>query len=194
MARKSERLSSISAATSGHKRTASSTTLEGTEGKKVKGQKVTPTKSQYFKHGGDDSDAEPMSSDTPNDEASDFDDEDGNASSSEEAGDDDYDNDEERPQKSSQRKGNELWRQGVKAGLGPGKQVIIKKPQARKPGKTPYSNETIHPNTLLFLKDLKANNDREWLKSKFLGRSLNPLLFALYWLVVQAQCSKSSLL
>lgn len=28
----------------------------------------------------------------------------------------------------------------------------------------PYKKDQIHPNTLLFLKDLAANNDREWLR------------------------------
>jgi hypothetical protein len=65
-------------------------------------------------------------------------------------------------------KGKELWRQGVSTGLAPGTQVIIKRPKPRTPGKVPYSDITIHPNTMLFLKDLKANNDREWLKSKCL--------------------------
>ncbi|KAL9074163.1 MAG: hypothetical protein Q9157_004477 [Trypethelium eluteriae] len=60
--------------------------------------------------------------------------------------------------------GKELWRQGVKAGLGPGNQVVIKKPKPRQAGDTPYTDDSIHPNTLLFLKDLKENNDREWLK------------------------------
>lgn len=63
--------------------------------------------------------------------------------------------------------GGELWREGVKTGLGPGQQVVIKKPKARPAGKVPYSDGAIHPNTLLFLKDLKENNNREWLKSKF---------------------------
>ncbi|CAD0111046.1 unnamed protein product [Aureobasidium uvarum] len=65
-------------------------------------------------------------------------------------------------------KGKELWRQGVSTGLAPGTQIVIKKPKPRTPGGTPYSDVTIHPNTMLFLKDLKANNDREWLKSKCL--------------------------
>ncbi|EEP79643.1 conserved hypothetical protein [Uncinocarpus reesii 1704] len=58
----------------------------------------------------------------------------------------------------------DLWREGVRTGLGPGKEVFIELPQARDPGDVPYEDETIHPNTMLFLKDLKANNDREWLK------------------------------
>ncbi|KAK1907296.1 hypothetical protein P3342_005621 [Pyrenophora teres f. teres] len=33
-----------------------------------------------------------------------------------------------------------------------------------RPGDTPYLDHTIHPNTMLFLKDLAANNDRQWLK------------------------------
>ncbi|KEQ91455.1 hypothetical protein AUEXF2481DRAFT_44040 [Aureobasidium subglaciale EXF-2481] len=61
-------------------------------------------------------------------------------------------------------KGKELWRQGVNTGLAPGTQIIIKRPKPRTAGNTPYADNTIHPNTMLFLKDLKANNDREWLK------------------------------
>ncbi|MCJ1283170.1 hypothetical protein MMC26_002497 [Xylographa opegraphella] len=61
-------------------------------------------------------------------------------------------------------KGKELWRPGVKVDLAPGEQVFIKLPKARQPGKTPYADDTIHPNTMLFLADLKENNDREWLK------------------------------
>ena len=62
-------------------------------------------------------------------------------------------------------KGEELWRSGVKTGLGPGTQVIIDKPRARSPGKTPYQQDQIHPNTMLFLRDLAENNDREWFKA-----------------------------
>ena len=62
------------------------------------------------------------------------------------------------------KKGQELWRPGVKADAAPGEAVYIKLPKAREAGKTPYTDSTIHPNTMLFLKDLRANNDREWLK------------------------------
>ncbi|KAI9854527.1 MAG: hypothetical protein M1824_000292 [Vezdaea acicularis] len=61
-------------------------------------------------------------------------------------------------------KGSELWRPGVKTGLGPGQQVIVKKPKAREAGDVAYQEDTIHPNTMLFLGDLKRNNDRDWLK------------------------------
>jgi hypothetical protein len=61
-------------------------------------------------------------------------------------------------------KGQELWREGVRTGLGPGKEVFIKKPKARDPGGIPYQDEIIHPNTILFLQDLKGNNERQWLK------------------------------
>jgi hypothetical protein len=37
-------------------------------------------------------------------------------------------------------------------------------PKARDAGDTPYEDSRIHPNTFLFLKDLKANNNRDWLK------------------------------
>jgi hypothetical protein len=63
--------------------------------------------------------------------------------------------------KQSQDKG--LWKSGAK--LAPGTQLIIKKPRAREAGETTYTNDTIHPNTMLFLKDLAKNNDRQWLKS-----------------------------
>lgn len=60
---------------------------------------------------------------------------------------------------------NDLWREGVKTGLGPGKAVYIEKPKARGDGGIKYVPERLHPNTLEFLKDLKKNNDRVWLKA-----------------------------
>ena len=63
-------------------------------------------------------------------------------------------------------KGQELWRPGVKTDLAPGEAVFIKLPKAREAGKTPYKDQTVHPNTMLFLRDLKGNNDREWLKGE----------------------------
>ncbi|KAI9811399.1 MAG: hypothetical protein M1826_003189 [Phylliscum demangeonii] len=47
---------------------------------------------------------------------------------------------------------------------GPGGKTILYLPTPRKAGDTPYEDHTIHPNTLLFLQDLKENNRREWLK------------------------------
>ncbi|KZF20935.1 hypothetical protein L228DRAFT_249779 [Xylona heveae TC161] len=64
----------------------------------------------------------------------------------------------------SSKKGEELWRPGIKTGLGPGKEVFVELPKAREAGSIPYMKTTIHPNTLLFLGDLRNNNDREWLK------------------------------
>lgn len=61
-------------------------------------------------------------------------------------------------------KKKDLWREGVKTGLGPGKEVFIEKPKARDPGDVPYEDDTLHPNTILFLKDLTKNNERQWLK------------------------------
>ncbi|KAF7182661.1 hypothetical protein CNMCM7691_002322 [Aspergillus felis] len=62
-------------------------------------------------------------------------------------------------------KDKELWREGVSTGLGPGKEVFIKKPKARDPGDIPYQDDTLHPNTMLFLQDLAKHNDRQWLKA-----------------------------
>jgi len=59
----------------------------------------------------------------------------------------------------------ELWKPGAK--LEPGTQLIIKKPKARDAGDTPYLGHTIHPNTMLFLKDVAVNNDRQWLKRRW---------------------------
>ncbi|RMZ92277.1 hypothetical protein DV736_g494, partial [Chaetothyriales sp. CBS 134916] len=58
----------------------------------------------------------------------------------------------------------DLWREGVKTGLGPGKQVFIEKPKPRGDGGVKYAPDRIHPNTMLFLSELKKNNDRQWLK------------------------------
>ncbi|KAJ5919271.1 hypothetical protein N7466_010214 [Penicillium verhagenii] len=66
---------------------------------------------------------------------------------------------------SSSSKGKELWREGVRTGLGPGKEVFIAKPKARDAGDVPYEDETLHPNTKLFLHDIADNNDRQWLKA-----------------------------
>jgi hypothetical protein len=59
---------------------------------------------------------------------------------------------------------NEYLKPGAE--LPEGTRLMIERPKARSAGKTPYKNETIHPNTLLFLQELAANNERNWLKSK----------------------------
>ena len=147
--------------------------------------KTTPKKSPYFEHPtSEDSEAEPE----VEKEESGYDDEDASVVSSPPSSDaeneeesEEYDSEEdEKPQKKRGRKpnpksnsatptaagkkGSELWRAGVKSHLAPGEAVFIKLPKARSAGSTPYTASTIHPNTLLFLSDLHANNDREWLK------------------------------
>lgn len=160
---------------------------KSTPTRQSKRAKTTPKKSSYFE-GSDDDDGDEAKdqndSESAFEEAGDdsevfaplSDDSDGN-------GEDDVESDEEEfePKKRSsaaKKKAStvlasrpapkkELWREGTKTEYEPGTQVVIKKPKARDAGKTPYSNDTIHPNTMLFLKDLKANNNREWLKSEY---------------------------
>ena len=186
MPRKSQRISSGSVAASKHKRAASNSTPLSAESKDSKKLKATPTKSEYFEGTrkrveaveDEQLDIEPSSPDE--EDVSEFGDE-PESSASDAENDDEYGSDSEQESKKRKKptprkeatssaairtKGNELLKPGVKTGLGPGTQVVIKKPKARAAGKTPYEDETIHPNTLLFLKDLKANNERQWLKSE----------------------------
>ncbi|KAJ9612056.1 hypothetical protein H2200_003651 [Cladophialophora chaetospira] len=152
--------------------------------------KVTPTKSKYFQDSdNEESDADVKEADTADSESGYEED---HVSSQEEtsraesASEDDYDSEEDvKPRKRRQQpankgtkstsglgatvtavleKGKELWREGVKTGLGPGKQVIIEKPKPRGDGGIKYQPGRIHPNTMAFLRDLKQNNEREWLK------------------------------
>jgi hypothetical protein len=76
-------------------------------------------------------------------------------------------------------KGKEIWRQGVKAGLGPGKAVFIERPKPRGDGGIKYVPERIHPNTMAFLADLNKNNEREWMKCEW--RSLPCQKLFLSW-------------
>ncbi|KAK4934788.1 hypothetical protein LTR10_024028 [Elasticomyces elasticus] len=142
--------------------------------------KVTPTKSKYFEE--PDLDVSDNSADEVQDSG--YEDEDASMTepptSSEDEDEDDYDSDEDVKRHRPKKKANsmktgiggasaianekELWRPGVQTGLGPGKQVFIAKPKPRGDGGIRYVPERIHPNTMAFLKDLKNNNDREWLK------------------------------
>lgn len=134
--------------------------------------KSTPTKSQYFE-GSSTSDEETPEASFEDGESNFEDDVDEVEASSDQEDDEDDastddDGDKTTPQRNTKDKGSsarkQVWKEGVKTGLGPGTQVIIKKPKARAAGSTPYEDHTIHPNTMLFLKDLKANNNRPWLK------------------------------
>jgi len=155
---------------------------------------TTPRKSLYFvnrqveKESLKEADepSEDSGSEAAGEEASGYEDEDASAVSSRSADEEEQESDasEESVPARKKRKtdqmskgtpstiGKELWRSGVKTGLGPGKQVIIAKPKARLAGKTPYTDDSIHPNTMLFLSDLAKNNDREWLKSMSQPRRL----------------------
>ncbi|KAF4537511.1 hypothetical protein BFW01_g11327 [Lasiodiplodia theobromae] len=191
MPRRSLRQSAGSAHPGASKRPSSPQSTPNRQSKRTRvsaRSKATPTKSQYFEQEPDEAPGrdQPEPDDSPAEDESGYEDEDGDAGDtssgthSEDAEDDEYSSDERpapkkrgRPQKPARetqvaaargKKGKELWRTGVDTGLEPGTKLIIKKPKPRDAGDTPYTDDTIHPNTMLFLKDLSSNNDREWLK------------------------------
>lgn len=176
MPRRSGRLSTSSEAVAKHKRAASGSADLVAIAKRPKKQQSTPTKSQYFERGDDQDEAELESEDeseSPSaaETASEFGDGSQDSVGSQDAADDDEeededDSDEATPRRKSASQTTGTWKPGTKTGLGPGKQLVVKRPKARPAGKTPYTDETIHPNTMLFLGELKANNERSWLKSK----------------------------
>ena len=149
-----------------------------TELGKSPASKPTPTKSKYFEHSEDEDEED----DSAGEEASGYEDEDASEEGepSEASSEDEFDSEEEtkvkakRGRKPTKRNStaeqvlsskNDLWREGVKTGLGPGKAVYIERPKARGDGGIKYVPKKIHPHTLEFLKDLKKNNDRIWLKA-----------------------------
>lgn len=175
------------------KRVKSHTSLSGSP------VKSTAKKSKYF---------EPESSDGPATESSDSDGDESGSAYEEKASDESSANDSEPEPSDSEEdskgsrtkgkhgrgtvsdtdalKGKELWREGVRTGLGPGKEVFIPKPKARDPGNVKYKDETLHPNTRLFLLDLAKNNDRQWFKG---GHShidkLSAAIALADWVIVQ---------
>ena len=144
--------------------------------------KSTPKKSVYFEH--DSEEPESESESEANEESGYEDNDDASTVSSiapTEDESEEYNSEEEEAPRRKKRKvggfkgkpmpaqvtasakGKELWKEGVRVDVEG--EVIIELPKARTPGKTPYRDDTIHPNTLLFLGDLKRNNERTWLKT-----------------------------
>ncbi|PPJ55783.1 hypothetical protein CBER1_01601 [Cercospora berteroae] len=179
MARRSGRIVPSGNAGKQHKRALSASTSGEPVAKRPKQAKSTTTKSRHFTapdKDTEDDQSEPEDSTSNNeDSGSDFgegpnEDESSGAEDDEENESDDDDEESHKPARGSAKstpaknKAGAVWKPGVKTGLAPGTQVIIKKPKARPAGKIPYNDDTIHPNTLLFLSELKQNNKREWLK------------------------------
>lgn len=108
---------------------------------RVKNAVVTPSKRLSKKKRTDSSDEDDFNGDSVAESASDFEAEDSDAAEETGQTDDDNDVDADGPQSYS-----------------------IPLPKARDAGDQPYEDSRIHPNTFLFLKDLKANNNRDWLK------------------------------
>jgi hypothetical protein len=182
MARQSARLSSAAASVVARKRAASKVTTQDTKKRAKTKESNAPARRELGNEdedgANDDLDASSESISDDNGAHSAFDDDEEELSSELEE-DEDYDSDEKPSsrRKSGSRSGTtsspairtkmtQTPRPGEKTGYGPGTQVIIKKPKARPAGKTPYEDDTLHPNTFLFLEELKANNNRAWLKSK----------------------------
>jgi hypothetical protein len=146
MPSKSSRPKSISVGR-GSKRKAgnisSSTATPVRQSGRVKKGVVTPSKRLSKKKRTNGSDEDNSEADSDSESASDFEAEDLEVAeeSGETDNDDDGDADADVPQSYS-----------------------IPLPKARDAGDQPYEDSRIHPNTFLFLKDLKANNRREWLK------------------------------
>jgi hypothetical protein len=123
---------------------------------------VTPKKSKYFEASGSDDDQEGEEATSDDGEVSGYEDEEasaGDSPTSEESSEDDFDSEEDAKPKrrkagkkggstpASIGKSSQLWREGVKTGLGPGKQVFIAKPKPRGDGGIKYKPGEIHPNT-----------------------------------------------
>jgi hypothetical protein len=154
----------------------------------------TAKKSKYFEGPDNDEDEDEDDAASADEEASDFNEADETSvadpssaspspSASEDEDDDEAEEERQKPKKRGRKPtaakpgtagtvgavvkaGKELWRAGVKTGLGPGKQVFIERPKPRGDGGIKYVPGRVHPNTMAFLADLKKNNDREWLKSE----------------------------
>jgi hypothetical protein len=148
---------------------------ESTEKERSVG-KATPTKSKYFQESDSESDNDDPAID--DDEESGYGDED--VSEEDDDGSDEVESEDEYDSEGSAKprrrkpakgvrtnagvvkgvqsavnavleKGSELWREGVRTGLGPGKQVVIAKPKARTDGGIAYVPGKIHPNTMAFV-------------------------------------------
>jgi hypothetical protein len=136
--------SKVTAVRSGSKRKAANISSNGTrvrQSGRVKTAVVAPSKRSSKKKRTDSSDEEDLDEDSVAESGSDFDAE--QSDGAEETGETDVDDDAEAD--------------------GP-QSYSIPLPKARDAGDQPYEDSRIHPNTFLFLKDLKANNNRDWLK------------------------------
>lgn len=155
---------------------------------------ATPKKSKYFEAA--DSDDESTEDATSDDgEASGYEDEeaeDEDDSPSDPPSESEDEDESEEAAKPKRRKGgkqagstpasmgksSQLWREGVKAGLGPGKQVFIAKPKPRGDGGVKYVPGRIHPNSSKSKEPFrslarsndgsKKNGGTTWLSERFL--------------------------
>ena len=83
----------------------------------------------------------------------------------EEEEDEDEDEDsevEKKPKKGTLKSGLKGWKKTTT--INGREMMVIDIPGLKDAGDTPYADERIHGNTLEFLRELKRNNKREWLK------------------------------
>lgn len=170
MPRKSTRQSASSATRASSKRRLSAA-ITPTKQQRKRAKKVasTPTKSQYFEKE-ESEESEDSVSEEESKEASDFGSAEVSATENDDEDEDEYESEDDAPRsakrgppkKSAGKESQIVFKPGSK--LPPGTRLVIQKPKARQAGSTPYRDERIHPNTMLFLKDLLKNNDRNWLK------------------------------
>jgi hypothetical protein len=81
--------------------------------------------------------------------------------------DDEKEEEEEEEEESEQEKHAEDGSDDEVDEDAPPKVTFIPLPKLRDTGGIAYADDRLHPNTLAFLKDLKANNKRAWLKGRY---------------------------
>ena len=136
---------------------------EPSEGGRRRSRRIssTPKKSSYFEDPEDEPSERPRKRGRPSRRVS---------VAKEEADDefDDYNDEVEEPAQEDEDEDDEVDEDA------PMKKIIIPLEKMRDTGGIEYEDEKVHKNTVLFLRDLKANNKRSWLKCELPSRCSTP--------------------